>query len=35
MIFEEINKAKNAAEELEVESMVLDAQLLARDLSIE
>jgi len=35
MIFEEINEAQDAAQELEVETMVLDAQLLARDLSIE
>lgn len=35
MIFEEINEAKDAAQELEAETAVLDAQLLARDLSIE
>ena len=35
MIFEEIDDAKDAAEELEIEELILDAQLLARDLSIE
>ena len=34
MIFEEINHAKDAASDLEVEELVLDAQLLARDLDI-
>jgi len=34
MIFEEIDNKKDAAEELEVEELVLDAQLLARDLDI-
>jgi len=33
-IFEEINEAKDAAEELEIQEIILDAQLLARDLSI-
>jgi hypothetical protein len=33
-IFEEIDNKKDAAEELEVEELVLDAQLLARDLDI-
>lgn len=33
-IFEEINEAKDAAEELEMQEIILDAQLLARDLSI-
>jgi len=35
MVFEEINKSKEAAEELEIEEAVLDAQVIARDLSIE
>lgn len=35
MIFEEIDDAKDASEELEIEELILDAQLLARDLSIE
>ena len=30
MIYEEINHGKDAAEELEVEELVLDAQVLAR-----
>lgn len=34
MIFEEIDNKKDAAEELEVEELVLDAQLLARDLDL-
>ena len=34
MIFEEIDDAKDAAEELEVEELILDAQILARDLDI-
>jgi len=34
MIFEEIDNSKDAAEELEIEELVLDAQLLARDLDI-
>ena len=34
MIFEEINEAKDAAEELEIEELVLDAQILARELDI-
>jgi len=34
-IFEEINAAKDAAEELEIEELVLDAQILARDLSLQ
>jgi len=34
MIYEEINNAKDASEELEVEELILDAQLLARDLDI-
>jgi hypothetical protein len=33
-VFEEINDARDAAEELEMEEIILDAQLLARDLSI-
>jgi hypothetical protein len=32
-IFEEINNAKDAAEELEMQEIILDAQLLARELS--
>jgi len=35
MIFEEINESKDAAEELEVENIILEAQILARDLSME
>jgi hypothetical protein len=35
MIFEEIDNKKDAAEELEVEELILDAQLLARDLDIQ
>jgi hypothetical protein len=31
-IFEEINQARDAAEELEVEELILEAQLLARDM---
>lgn len=34
MIFEEIDDAKDAAEELELEELILDAQLLARELDI-
>ncbi len=34
MIFDEIDEAKDAAEELEIEELILDAQLLARDLDI-
>ena len=34
MIFEEIDNKKDAAEELEVEELVLDAQLLARELDL-
>ena len=34
MIFEEIDNKKDAAEELKIEELVLDAQLLARDLDI-
>lgn len=34
MIFEEIDDAKDAAEELELEELVLDAQILARDLDL-
>jgi len=34
MIFEEIDNKKDAAEELEIEELILDAQLLARDLDI-
>ena len=34
MIYEEIDHTKDATEELEVEELVLDAQLLARDLDI-
>ena len=33
-LFQEINEAKDAAEELEMQEIILDAQLLARDLSI-
>ena len=33
-IFEEVNEAKDAAEELEIQELILDAQLLARDLTI-
>ena len=33
-VFEEINEAKDAAQELKIEELVLDAQLLARDLTI-
>lgn len=32
-IFEEVNDAKDAAEELEIQEIILDAQLLARDMS--
>tara|TARA_R110000751_G_scaffold256477_1_gene355931 strand:+ start:37 stop:792 length:756 start_codon:yes stop_codon:yes gene_type:complete len=35
MIFEEIDNKKDAAEELEIEELILDAQLLARDLDIQ
>ena len=35
MIFEEINEARDASEELEVENIILEAQILARDLSME
>ena len=31
-IFEEINEAKDASEELEIQELILDAQLLARDM---
>lgn len=34
MIFEEIDDAKDAAEELEIEELILDAQILARDLDL-
>ena len=34
-VFEEINEAKDASEELEMEELILDAQVLARELSIE
>ena len=34
MIFEEIDNKKDAAEELEIEELILDAQLLARDLDV-
>jgi hypothetical protein len=34
MIFEEIDNKKDAAKELEIEELILDAQLLARDLDI-
>lgn len=34
-IFEEINEAKDASEQLQIEELVLDAQLMARDLSID
>ena len=34
MIFEEIDNKRDAAEELEIEELILDAQLLARDLDI-
>lgn len=34
-IFEEIDGAKDASEQLEIENLVLEAQLLARDLSID
>tara|TARA_R100000655_G_scaffold107378_1_gene157766 strand:+ start:31 stop:867 length:837 start_codon:yes stop_codon:yes gene_type:complete len=34
-IFEEIDQAKNASDQLEVENIVLEAQIVARDLSIE
>jgi hypothetical protein len=34
MIYEQIDDAKDAAEELEIEELILDAQLLARDLDI-
>lgn len=34
-LFEEIDQAKNASQELEIENIVLEAQILARDLSIE
>ena len=34
MIFEEIDNKKDAAAELEIEELILDAQLLARDLDI-
>jgi len=34
MIFEEIDDAKDASEELEIEELILDAQILARDLDI-
>ena len=33
-IFEEINEAKDAAEELHFQEVILDAQLLARDMSM-
>ena len=33
-IFEEVNQARDAAEELEVEELILQAQLLARDMPI-
>ena len=33
-VFEEVNEARDAAEELEIEELILDAQLLARDMSI-
>ena len=32
--FEEVNEARDAAEELDLEMLILDAQLLARDMSI-
>ena len=32
--FEEVNPARDAAEDLEIEEMILDAQLLARDMSL-
>ena len=34
-LFEEINEAKDAAEMMEMENIILDSQLLARDLSID
>jgi len=34
MIYEQIDDAKDAAEELEIEELILDAQLLARDLDV-
>jgi len=34
-IFEELNPAKEAAEELEIEEMILDAQILAKELDID
>lgn len=34
MIYEEIDDAKDASEELEIEELILDAQLLARDLDL-
>jgi len=34
MVFEEVDNKKDAAEELEIEELVLDAQILARDLDI-
>tara|TARA_R110000744_G_scaffold203446_3_gene322284 strand:+ start:77 stop:820 length:744 start_codon:yes stop_codon:yes gene_type:complete len=34
-IFEEVNQARDAQEELDVENLILEAQLQARDLSIE
>ncbi len=34
MIYEQIDDAKDAAEELEIEELILDAQILARDLDI-
>tara|TARA_R100000808_G_C2155481_1_gene168177 strand:+ start:16081 stop:16899 length:819 start_codon:yes stop_codon:yes gene_type:complete len=34
-IFEEINNAKDAAEELEMENIIIEAQVLARDLSLD
>ena len=33
-VFEEVNKALDAAEELEVEELILDAQILAKDLEL-
>jgi len=34
MVFEQIDDAKDAAEELEIEELILDAQILARDLDL-
>tara|TARA_R100001530_G_scaffold34531_1_gene27006 strand:- start:627 stop:1418 length:792 start_codon:yes stop_codon:yes gene_type:complete len=35
MVFEEVDKSKEAAEELEMEDVVLDAQVIARDLTVD